>query len=83
MVVSISNARTNETLGPGNASAHFGLEHFALDTEDIDADIARLQELGARLQEGPIEAPNGVRFAFLAAPDEVRIELVELPRTNA
>ena len=82
MVVSISNARTNETLGPGNASAHFGLEHFAFDTEDIDADIARLQELGARLQEGPIEVPNGVRIAFLAAPDEVRIELVELRRTN-
>jgi lactoylglutathione lyase len=82
MMVSISNARSNETLGPANASAHFGLEHFALDTEDIDADIARLQELGAQLQEGPIEAPNGVRFAFLAAPDEVRIELVELRRRN-
>jgi len=83
MLVSISNARTNETLGKGNASAHLGLEHFALDTDDIDADIARLEELGAHLQEGPVEAPNGVRFAFLAAPDEVRIELVELPRTKA
>jgi catechol 2,3-dioxygenase-like lactoylglutathione lyase family enzyme len=77
MAVSISNARTNETLGAGNSSAHFGLEHFAIDTEDIEADIARLQRLGARLQEGPLEAPNGVRFAFLSVPDDVRIELVE------
>jgi catechol 2,3-dioxygenase-like lactoylglutathione lyase family enzyme len=82
MTVSISNARTNETLGPGNASAHLGLEHFAIDTENIDADIARLQELGAQLQEGPLQAPNGVRFAFLSVPDEVRIELVERAKTT-
>ena len=80
--VSISNARTGETLGPGNATAHFGLEHFAIESADIDADIARLQELGAHLQDGPIRAPNGVRFAFLAAPDEVRIELLELPKAS-
>jgi catechol 2,3-dioxygenase-like lactoylglutathione lyase family enzyme len=80
MLVSISNARTGETLGPGNASAHFGLEHFAIESEDIEADIARLATLGARLQEGPTLAPNGVRFAFLEAPDEVRIELVQPPR---
>jgi catechol 2,3-dioxygenase-like lactoylglutathione lyase family enzyme len=80
MLVSISNARTGETLGPGNASAHFGLEHFAIESEAIEADIARLQKLGAKLQEGPTLAPNGVRFAFLEAPDEVRIELVQPPR---
>jgi lactoylglutathione lyase len=83
MTVSISNARTNETLAPGNATAHFGLEHFAIETDDIGADIARLQELGARLQEGPTQAPNGVRFAFLSVPDDVRIELLELPKAAA
>ena len=83
MTVSISNARTGETLGPSNAAAHFGLEHFAFDSDDIDGDIARLVELGARLQEGPILAPNGARFAFLAVPDEVRIELIERPRQPA
>ena len=77
MLVSFSNARTNETLGPGDASARFGLEHFAIDTADIEADIARLQGLGARLQEGPTQVPNGARFAFLSVPDDVRLELVE------
>src|SRR5262245_18096026 len=51
MTLSISNARTGESLGPGNATAHFGLEHFAIESADIDADINRLQELGAHLQE--------------------------------
>lgn len=83
MLVSISNARTGETLGPANASAHWGLEHFAIECDDIDADIARLDKLGAKLQEGPIKAPNGVRFAFLGAPDGARIELLELPKKPA
>jgi len=77
MAVNISRARTKETLGPGDASAHHGLEHFGFDTEDIEADIRRLEGLGARLLEGPIQNPNGPRIAFLKAPDDVRVELVE------
>ena len=75
--VNISGARTNEKLGAGDASAHHGLEHFGFDTEDIEADIRRLEGLGARLLEGPIQNPNGPRIAFLKAPDDVRVELVE------
>ncbi len=77
LAVNISGARKNETLGPGDASAHHGLEHFGFDSEDIEADIRRLEGLGARLLEGPIQNPNGPRIAFLRAPDDVRVELVE------
>jgi lactoylglutathione lyase len=80
MAVNISGARTSEKLGPGDASAHHGLEHFGFDTEDIEADIARLEKLGAKLLEGPIQNPNGPRIAFLRAPDDVRVELVERRR---
>ena len=81
MLLSISNARTGETLAPaGSDGARWGLEHFAIESEGIEADIARLQKLGATLQEGPLKAPNGVRFAFLGVPGNVRIELVELPK---
>jgi lactoylglutathione lyase len=77
LAVNISGARTNERLGPGDAAAHHGLEHFGFDSEDIEADIRRLEGLGARLLEGPIQNPNGPRIAFLRAPDDVRVELVE------
>ena len=70
-------------MGPADSRAHYGLEHFAIESDDIEADIARLQKLGAKLQEGPIKAPNGVRFAFLGVPDDVRIELLELPKKPA
>ena len=77
MMVNISGARTGETLGPGDAGAHHGLEHFGFDSEHLETDIARLQGLGAQLLEGPTQIPNGARIAFLKAPDDVRVELVE------
>jgi len=81
MMVNISGARTGETLGPGDASPHHGLEHFGFDSENLEADIKRLEGLGAKLLEGPIEIPGGRRICFVQAPDEVRLELIQ--RTKA
>jgi catechol 2,3-dioxygenase-like lactoylglutathione lyase family enzyme len=83
MAVNISGARSGERLGPGDATAHHGLEHFGFDSEDLERDIARLEALGCPLLEGPIQVPNGPRIAFLRAPDETRIELIEPPRKPA
>jgi lactoylglutathione lyase len=84
MLLSVSNARTGETLAPaGSDGARWGLEHFAIECDDIEADIARLTKLGARHQEGPLKAPNGTLFAFMAAPGDVRFELLQLPKKPA
>ena len=77
MAVNISGARTGETLGPGDASPHHGLEHFGFDSADLEAVIKRLQGLGAELLEGPIPTGNGVTIAFIKAPDDTRLELIE------
>ena len=81
MAVNISGARTGETLGAGDANPHHGLEHFGFDSRALEADIKRLEGLGASLMEGPIQVPNGPRIAFMRAPDDTRIELIE-PRGN-
>ncbi len=78
VVVNISGARENEKMGDGDANAHFGLEHFGINVDDMDAEIERLTGLGATLKEGPTDVPNGPRIAFIEAPDEVRIELLQL-----
>jgi lactoylglutathione lyase len=83
IAVNISGARTGERLGPGDATAHHGLEHFGFDSADLEADIARLEKLGCPLLEGPIQVPNGPRIAFMRAPDDTRIELIEPPRKPA
>ncbi|MBI3634915.1 MAG: VOC family protein [Candidatus Rokubacteria bacterium] len=82
IAVNISGARTNERLGSGDANAHHGLEHFGFDSTDLEADIAKLRGLGAELLEGPIEVPKGPRIAFMRAPDDTRIELIQ-PRAVA
>ena len=77
MMVNISGARTNERLGPGDANAHHGLEHFGFDSDHLETDIKRLEGLGAKLLEGPIQVPNGPRIAFLRGPDDTRLELIQ------
>ena len=76
MAVNISGARTGETLGPGDALPHHGLEHFGFDTADLEAEIMRLKALGAELLDGPLES-GGVRIAFMRVPDDVSIELIQ------
>jgi len=76
LAINISSERTGETLGPADADPHYGLEHFGFDTDDMDADLARLQELGAELKEGPINNGGGVTIAFISAPGDIRIELI-------
>jgi len=81
MAINISGARTNERLGEGDANPHHGLEHFGFDSENLEADIKRLEGLGARLLEGPIEIPGGPRICFIQAPDDVRVELIQRSKT--
>ena len=77
LAINISGARTGETLGPADADAHYGLEHFGFDSDDMDADIARLVGIGATLKEAPRQAGPGVKIGFIAAPGDVRIELIQ------
>ena len=78
-VVNISGARTSEQLGGASAEVHWGLEHFGITVDDMATEIERLKGFGAELMEGPIDVPNGPRIAFIKAPDDVRIELLQLP----
>ena len=77
LTINISGERTGETLGPADAEPHYGLEHFGFDTDDMDADLERLQGLGAELKEGPIPNVAGGAIAFIAAPGGIRIELIK------
>ena len=80
IAVNISAARTDESLGDGDANEHWGLEHFGVKVDDMAAEIDRLTGLGATLLEGPIDVPDGPRIAFIKAPVDVRIELLQWNR---
>tara|TARA_Y100000310_G_scaffold317954_1_gene371440 strand:+ start:449 stop:844 length:396 start_codon:yes stop_codon:yes gene_type:complete len=80
VAINISGARTGESMGEGDATAHWGLEHFGIEVDDIDTELKRLEELGAEVLEGPTRTATGLSIAFIQAPDDVRIEVMQLPK---
>ena len=79
-VIVISGQKNGETLPQGSSRNTFGLEHFAIATDDFDGDLARLQKLGAKQLAPETKLPSGIRFTFIEAPDDVRIELMWFPK---
>ena len=43
----------------------------------MDAEIKRLEGLGAVLADGPHASDDGRKIAFIKAPDNIRIELIQ------
>jgi catechol 2,3-dioxygenase-like lactoylglutathione lyase family enzyme len=78
--VNISGPLSGQVLPIGDSAPKRGLEHFGFDVEDIDAEIERLAGLGAPLLVGPTELPDGTRFCWVEAPDNVRVELIQWPK---
>ena len=54
-----------------------GLDHFGLRVDDMDEAVAELKRRGAQFTLEPRTIRPGVRIAFVQAPDNVRIELLE------
>jgi catechol 2,3-dioxygenase-like lactoylglutathione lyase family enzyme len=54
----------------------YGMEHFALNTDDLDGTVAKLKANGAQVLEQMTSA-NGRRICFLEGPDGVQLEIIE------
>jgi lactoylglutathione lyase len=67
---------------PGNAadaptSPYLGLDHFGLTVPDIRAAVAELKAKGVQFTMDVTTARPGVQIAFLVAPENVSIELIQ------
>jgi methylmalonyl-CoA/ethylmalonyl-CoA epimerase len=63
-----------------------GLHHLCFETDDLDADIARLRERGYRFtSDAPKPGAHGTRVIFVhpKSAEGVLIELAEHPKGNA
>ena len=56
---------------------HQGLDHFGLRVENLDDAAAELRAKGAEFTSEPHEIRPGVKIAFVVAPGNVRIEILE------
>lgn len=77
VLINISGPRPGDAMGDGDAELHYGLEHLGISTDNLARDLARIKEQGLRVFE-TVEAPDGkVTMAFVEAPDNVRLELMQ------
>jgi lactoylglutathione lyase len=55
---------------------HYGMEHLALDTDDIFGEVEKLKAAGARILEER-QLPDGRHVCFFEGPEGVRLEVME------
>jgi len=63
--------------GGSPQTPYMGLDHFGLTVEDLDKAVAELKAKGVAFTMEPRTARPGVRIAFLTAPQNVSIELIQ------
>jgi lactoylglutathione lyase len=56
---------------------YFGLEHIGLRVDDIDAAAAELKRKGAEFAVEPVNRQPGTKLAFIRAPQNVLVELIQ------
>ena len=54
------------------------ITHIGIQTENADATVARLRELGAKVTDARVSANSGSKLANVTDPDGIRMELNEL-----
>ncbi len=80
MTICIARAQPDQDIPSAPDRPYVGLDHFGLRVDDLEAAAAELRKRGAEFFSQPRLLRPGLRIAFLRAPDDVRIEIVE--RTN-
>jgi lactoylglutathione lyase len=77
LTIFIAAVPPEATTPPAPGEPYVGLDHFGLRVENMDEAVAELKRRGATFTLEPRTIRPGVRIAFVQAPDNVRIELLE------
>ena len=80
LTIFIAAVPPDATVPLAPADAYVGLDHFGLRVDDMDDAVAELKRRGADFMMEPRTIRPGVKIAFVRAPDNVRIELLERSR---
>jgi len=75
VLIKPGNVRTG--MAPGSLEPAHGLEHFGIRTDDLETAVADLKAKGVQFKEEIREIWPGFNIAFLWAPENVLIELLE------
>jgi len=64
-------------VGSAPSMPYLGMDHFGMTVDDIDTAVAELKAKGVAFTMDPTTIRPGVRIAFLTAPQNVSIELIQ------
>ncbi len=70
-------AKAGEDTPPSLRDAHLGLDHFGFRVENLEEAVTELKSRGAEFAVEPYALRPGLKIAFVRAPGDVRIELLE------
>ncbi|MFA6448523.1 MAG: VOC family protein [bacterium] len=75
--VEIELERANSNEAPPKNPVMFGMGHFAIEVEDIDAKAKELAARGAQFMMPPFQIRPTRKIAFIKATDGVLIQLIQ------
>jgi catechol 2,3-dioxygenase-like lactoylglutathione lyase family enzyme len=70
-------AQAEDTTPDGPHDPYVGLDHFGLRVDNLESAATELKAKGAEFSMEPKDLRPGLRIAFVRAPGDVRIELLE------
>ena len=77
LTVFIARVSPDDDIPPAPTEPHMGLDHFGLRVDNLEEAATDLKQRGAEFTMEPRDLRPGLRIAFIRAPDDVRIELLE------
>ena len=77
LMVFIAPVPADANIQSSPTEPHLGLDHFGFRVDNVDETVAELKGRGAEIVREPVTIRPGVRIAFVRAPDDVRIELLQ------
>lgn len=77
LMLFIAPVPADEQMESNPSDPHLGLDHFGFRVENLEETVAELKGRGADMAREPRTIRPGVHVAFVRAPDDVRIELLQ------
>jgi catechol 2,3-dioxygenase-like lactoylglutathione lyase family enzyme len=77
LIVFIAPVAADAQITASPPDPYLGLDHFGFRVDNVDETVAELKRRGAEIVDEPRTIRPGVRIAFVRAPDNIRIELLQ------
>ena len=79
-LMTISGRAEGEDPTPGSTEPRYGLDHFGFEVDDMEAAAANFRANGVHFICEPWTMPSGSTVAFIEAPDQVSVEIIQRPK---